>query len=186
MKDVEVRFYEVDGFNVTLSEAVSQCLENETYGLIKIKGVKVLIDPYEYRLYGSYARNMTVGHIERIVEQKLYAKYAKTILTKDSVTQKEIEDVFKGKGQYCPVIAMSKHNVIEGNVFSGFVDHIIGGMHAASEYDEKYRLQEFNGQLVLTGPHISVSDVIEAFNDGEKIQALERYLKEQKKQTEKR
>lgn len=185
MKEVQIKCYDISD-NISLYEAVQECLENEVYGLLKIDGVKVALDPYKYKLYGRDDFEIACKNLKEIANQKLYAKYAEAVLKSDETTQRKIEDSFKKYGQYCPVKNMSKDTVVESAIYTNLVYNTLAEMYSVAKKQGKFLFQEINGQLVVSGANIGHLETVEAFNNGDMVQLLEMNLQQQMKKTDKR
>ena len=185
MKDVQIKCFEI-GDNTSLYEAVRECLENEVYGLLKIKGVKVALDPYKYKLYGREESEAVCTNIEKIANQKLCAKYAEAVLKDYETTKRKIEEIFKHYGQYFPVKNMSKDTIIKADIHTGLVYDTLAAMYSMAKRRGKFILQEVNEQLVVSGPNIGHYETVETFNNDDVVQRLEFNLQQKMKKTDSR
>ena len=179
MKEVKVKCYDVND-REALANAVAECAKDKAYGLLKINGVKVALNPdYLDRI----STEVYLEHLETMTNLKLYAEYAAAVLENDSATQKEIKGMFEGYEKSCPITNMSKSNITKTDIYN---DNTLANMNALSKEKEKFLVQTIEEQLVICGPNIAFTDVLMTFDNNEMVKVLEDKIQKQMKPTESR
>ena len=168
-----------------LYNVIKECVEEGAYGLVKMHGVKVAINPHQKPYYDTKQRisDILVDAMD-VIDYKLLTKYAVAVLNDDVQTQNEIKEALSDKSEI--LNKMSKENIKKLGFNSGYIKDNIAEMHVESQAKEIYLLRDMNGTLVLTGPNVRMHAVLDAYEDNAMVEGLEDVLKERQLSVDKK